>query len=66
MQKMYMAVTADEYELPIVVTDRAVDLAKDIGVLVSTLYGAICNNIRLNSNFGKVRIRRVLLEDDYE
>ena len=66
MNKMYMAVTPDEYELPLCVDDKATDLARHLGILVDTLYAAICNNTRLNSRFGKVRIRRVVLEADYE
>lgn len=38
---MYMAVTADKYELPIAVEDTAVQLSKALDVPISSIYSGI-------------------------
>ena len=40
--RLYMAVTADKYELPIAVADSAAELARMLGRAVDTVYGG-CN-----------------------
>lgn len=39
--KLYMAVTSDELELPLFVTDKAVELAKRFNVKPKTLFTSI-------------------------
>lgn len=59
---LYLAVTADEYELPIAVRDTAPQLAAAIGVTTTAIYNAI---YRENTgSCSKMRIRRIELEDE--
>lgn len=39
--KLYMAVTADEYELPLIVSDKIKDIAKYSGTSESNVYQGI-------------------------
>lgn len=39
---LYMAVTADKYELPMVVEPCITDLARKMGMKVSTVYRELC------------------------
>ena len=42
--KLYLAVTNDEYEMPIAVCDNATDLAKACGVSKGTIFSEISRN----------------------
>lgn len=44
---LYMAVTADEYELPLFVTESAKDMAQWAGIQVNTLYTRTCLNAKV-------------------
>ena len=41
MTKIYMAVTADEYELPLGIEDTAKELADKLGIKEGTVYSCI-------------------------
>ena len=60
--KLYMAVTADKYELPIAVCDNARELGQAIGLKQGDIY---CRLSRPEANNGKrvgMRIVRVEVE----
>lgn len=40
---IYLKVTKDKYELPLIVTEGAQELADKEGVNVSTIYSSICH-----------------------
>lgn len=40
--KVYMAVSRDEYKLPIAISDTAAGLAKMLGIKKQTIYADIC------------------------
>ena len=42
--KLYMAVTADEYELPLIVSDKVKDIAKYAGTGESNIYQGISHD----------------------
>lgn len=41
----YMAVTADEYELPLVVTDTVIELAEKLNLKPQSVSSSICRNL---------------------
>lgn len=45
MEKLYMAVTADEYELPIAVESNAKALAEKLGIKDATVFSCISRKI---------------------
>lgn len=47
---MYMAVTADKYELPLFVADTARELAEHFGVSTITVYSAISKGLSGTKN----------------
>lgn len=62
---LYMAVTADAYELPLIVEEKAADLAKRLG-LKSNQISTACTDRRKNHS-GKrrgYRIVRLEVEED--
>ena len=63
MSVVYMAVTADKYELPILVTDKSADLARALGYKPASLSSAICRGNVLKSTGRDVRVIRVYLDD---
>lgn len=42
-KNLYMKVTRDKYELPLIVTEGAQELADHEGVNVNTIYSSICH-----------------------
>lgn len=42
--KLYMAVTADKYELPLIVSDKVKDMAKYSGTSENNVYQGISHN----------------------
>lgn len=61
-QILYLAVTADEYELPMIVEDRAVTLAQKLGLTRDAIYSAI--NYNYSGKITGYRIIKIELEDD--
>lgn len=64
MDKVYMLVTADEYELPMIVEPCLADIARRLGIPWNTLHcaisrGYVLRNVRWNGK--KCRVRRVEL-----
>lgn len=55
MKYLYLAVTSDEYELPIFVEDSANKLAKKLGVSQNSVYLAISKNLS-----GKIQGRKIV------
>lgn len=53
---LYMKVTKDEYETPILVADSVKELAKKDGVAPRKIYSAISHGRKLNYNSGYVRV----------
>lgn len=56
---LYMAVTADEYELPVAVTDRAKDLAEAFGIHKDYFFQCISRgsvNKRSNVKFLRIEV----------
>jgi len=62
--RLYMAVTADEYELPIVVAGSPLELAGLIGKAKSTISPAICKKMVLRVFGERARIVRVGCEEE--
>lgn len=62
MAKLYMAVTKDQYELPIAVAGSAVELAKMVGTSADTVRSLISKN--LYNGYKHSPYRRVEVDDD--
>ena len=63
--KLYVAVTADEYELPLYVETSASALARTLGITKDNLFRSIQNHRRTKTASGEfVRIERVVCEDE--
>lgn len=65
VKKLYMAVTADRYELPVFVSDTALELAK----VAETDYSNLFRNIKIGGVFRSgplkgCRVMRVEVEDE--
>lgn len=60
--KLYLFVTKDEYELPMVIADTPSKLARKIGVSTHAVYNGI-SRFRANKH-SKGRYRIVEVEDD--
>lgn len=58
---LYLKVTNDKYELPLIVTEGAQELADKEGVAVNTIYSSISHYERNNqySPYRRVRIEEV-------
>lgn len=64
---LFEAVTNDEFELPIVVEESAINLAKTLGIKVDRIYAAIkknskCNGRYLGIKFLKINIGKSIYE----
>lgn len=61
MKYIYMVVTNDEYELPLVVSESIVDIARYTGRTIESVYSSLAHyyNGRRNSN-----LRRVLVDEE--
>lgn len=59
MSELYMAVTADEYELPIRIADSAKEIAEKMGLRPGTVYSMIHNPKRHTGTRCGYRIVRV-------
>ena len=68
MKAVYMAITPDEYELPLYVSDSAVEMAKWAGIsrgaLLSMLAPGRKNLKKHRYKVSKRRIIRVYIEED--
>ncbi len=68
MKAVYMAITPDEYELPMFVTDSAVEMAKWAGIsrsgLLSMLTPVQQKRKKQRYKISKRRIIRVYIEED--
>lgn len=54
---VWMKVTDDEYELPIVIADSAAELARMLGCSANSIYSSICRfNMGYTSRYRKVEI----------
>lgn len=54
---VYMAVTADEYELPLAVEDKAVALGKIFGKSANAVTSSICKG--RNGKYSKIKFVKV-------
>lgn len=59
--RLYMAVTADEYELPLIVSDKVKDIAKYSGTSESNVYYGI--NYDYSGKRKKMKFVRVEVND---
>lgn len=55
---LYMAVTADKYELPIAVRDTAVDLGKIFGKTANAIVSSICR--KRNGRYTGIKFVKVV------
>lgn len=55
MKHLYLAVTADEYELPVCVEDTAEKLAKKLGISRNAVNSSISKNLS-----GKIQGRKII------
>lgn len=60
--KLYMAVTADKYELPLIISRRAQVIAKYAGVSASTVFAAISHD--LSGKDTGIKFVRIVVEDE--
>lgn len=62
---VYMAVTPDEYELPLLVCDTSTELARQLGIKDDTLCSALVRGTSKvkTANMGIVKIVRVNIRD---
>lgn len=67
MKKLYMAVTADEYELPVAVEESSATLARKMGAKVQTVRKSFSTTpqepYKSNQSRSPYRWRRVEVED---
>lgn len=56
MKRIYMAVTADEYELPIYVSDFAAEMARFVGQTVANLYSIVSRGTVTLQGYKVVRV----------
>ena len=66
---LYIAVTGDEYELPLYVTASVDEMAAWAGIKVRSVESQACRNagkppFRRNGIKRKYRIRKIIMEDD--
>lgn len=55
---IYMAVTADQYELPLVVTDTVIELAEKLNIKPQSVSASICKNLSgRNAGYKIVRVK---------
>lgn len=53
-----MAVTADQYELPLVVTDTVIELAEKLNIKPQSVSASICKNLSgRNAGYKIVRVK---------
>lgn len=65
MSRLYMAVTADEYELPRYIADTRKEMAEYLGTTSKSLGKAICyGSVRRNEPLKGCRIIRVEVDDE--
>lgn len=66
--KLYMAVTADQYELPLIVTPSATEMARFVQQSVSQMYGMIWHHKNTTLKRSGVNrgynVLRIEVEDD--
>lgn len=60
---VYMVVTADQYELPIVVEDTVKELAHKLGLKPSTIYNKLLRNENGTKNGYRIRKVEINKED---
>lgn len=60
---LYMAVTGDEYELPIVVAETAREISESLGVDIHNVYNSLRGQRDGKTERAKIRYRRIALED---
>lgn len=63
---LYMAVTADKYELPLVVEPYITDLARKMGMRASTAYRELCRYKTGDKSINGKRRGYVLMEVNVE
>lgn len=66
---LYIAVTGDEYELPLYVADSANEMAAWAGIKARSVQAQACRNagkppLRPNATKREYRIRKIIMEDD--
>lgn len=59
--KLFMVVTADEFELPVMVTDKATKVAEMFDTTTATIYLTIINRYTRERNY---RIVEVFIDED--
>ena len=64
MTKLYMAVTSDDLELPVYVTDDYKELAEAYGINKFTLLSSISKG--LNGRYNGVKFVKVIIDDEDE
>ena len=64
MIKMYMMVTNDKYELPVVVAPTLTGLAKAVGQNKGNVYNQIKRHQRGSIPHGKYKYEEVIMEED--
>ena len=62
--KLYIAVTADRYELPICVTDNVPSLAKMLGVKTNSLHTQLSRGEERTGGKSGYTVMKVEVEDD--
>ena len=60
---LYMAVTPDEYELPMAVSDTAAELARKFGIKENYIYKMIWGGSKWGRYKG-IRFVKVVIDDD--
>lgn len=66
-KKLYLAVTPDQYELPLAVADSPAELAKMLGVTREHVLACLApTKAKMNNERREFRFRRVALEEEEE
>ena len=59
---VWMKVTDDKYEFPVIIADTAVELAEKVGKSVNTIYSSVSHT--KNGRCNKSIYRKVVIEED--
>ncbi len=63
LKRLYMAVTGDEFELPLAVSDNMLELSRMTGISYIWIRQVVCKGYKANRR-KKVKIISVLVDED--
>lgn len=64
MKQVFMAVTADEYELPVCVSDSCAEMSRKLRIDRGAIYNSINHPDKLTGKNTGIRFLKLNIEDD--